>query len=136
MAYYIDQNFIGEIDLDIILTEEQLSTVNVSKLGKLKIYVYGAEGKIPHMHLFNRSIDFEACLMLYEAKYFIHGNKNGTFNSKQLRLIDEFLRSNYVDSPLTNWQVACIMWDGANNDHKFRYTNKQPDYKRTQRSVH
>ena len=28
MAYYIDQNFIGEIDLDIILTEEQLSHVN------------------------------------------------------------------------------------------------------------
>ena len=135
MEYYIDKLFVGEIDFDSLLTETQIDSVNVSSLGKIKIYVYGAESKHPHMHLFNDS-GFESCLMLYEPKYFVHGSKNGTFNSKQLKVINNFLRSKCTDLPISNWQLACVMWDRSNNDHKFKYTNKQPDYTMTKNLVH
>ncbi len=136
MGYYIDKNFLGEINFDVILKEELINFVDIPKLGKIKIYVYSAEGKHPHMHLVNESIDFEACLMLYEPKYFIHGNKIGTFNSKQLKVINNFLSQHYANSPLTIWQSACMVWDFSNNDHKFDYYKKQPDYTKTKDSIH
>jgi hypothetical protein len=139
MGYFIkDQNFIGEINLDISLQEDRVGLVSVPKLSNLKIYVYGGEGKFPHMHIFNRSINFETCLMLYEPKYFIHGTKSDRFNKKQLVAIDNFLKTPYSDSPLSKWQVACMMWDASNNPSKplFSMKNIQPDYTKTIESIH
>ncbi len=126
---YRDEICLGELELDNLLSEQQIGVSQVPKLGKLKIYVYGKESKDnPHMHLLNESIGFESCLKLYSPEYFTHGSKNGKFNNKQLEVIDKFLRSSHEGSMITKWQFACMTWDGANNCMKFRITNKQPDY--------
>ena len=79
---------------------------------------------------------FETCLCIYEAKYFIHVNKNGKLNKKQLEAVDDFLRHNYFDLNISNWEMICATWDNSNGVHTQYKGMKQPDYSKTKESIH
>lgn len=47
----------------------------------------------PHMHIFNSSKSFEACVCIYTNEYYIYHGKHGdTFTDSQLKEFDEWLK--------------------------------------------
>lgn len=117
------------------LQEDQLYPgVNLgSGLDKCNIWIYTNEGTIPHFHIVNNSKNFESCICLITNKYFIHGSKTDTLKSSQSKILNKYMKTiNSKEVPLTNWQVACDIWNKNTNykiDKKI-YSNSenQPDY--------
>ena len=135
---YRDESLVGSLDLSMFVDEASIgSRINVPKLGQVQFYVYGKEGKIPHFHIISTDHSFESCLCIYEAKYFTHGSKTGTFNRKQLEEIDRYLRSEHpVLTGATIWQIIANTWDDNNGTKILTKKSKQPDYSMTVESIH
>jgi hypothetical protein len=84
------------------------------------VAVYAREGaNIPHFHIESKDGKFRCCIMLYQAKYFQHGSKDGTLSSGADRLrLDTFLRQHNtyndkdgkIDDTFTNWKRMVQYW--------------------------
>ena len=136
MEEYRDELQIGKFFLvnieDIALQESSLSTKN-TKFEKYvgTVYVYGGEGKnVPHFHILQKNQP-DCCIGVYEAKYFSHGTHTGKLNSKQCKLLNEWMSSQSTIQPqLTNWEAVEFAWRIANdiNSTRTNLNTKQPDY--------
>ena len=128
---------IGELDFgknELIIDEAQVDTSRIhfgKGLGECKICVYADEGTIPHFHIMKNKNEQYTCICLFEPLYFHHGNKNGTLNSKQKRILNDWLLApiNYNGINLTRWETAVFLWR-MNNGEKYipQHSLKQPDY--------
>lgn len=103
-------------------------------IGEYKVEIYGSEGPIPHMHVFNSDKSFEACVCIHSNNYFVHGGKyTDKFSSKQCKEFNEWMKKPNTKFPMeaTNWQIAVGLWEVANPDCKFpenRKVKTQPHY--------
>lgn len=124
------------LDSDESLEEALINSKNalhIKKLGDLKVEVYSGEGQIPHMHIYGDN--FNTCVCLYDNMYFAHAGKyRDKFNNSQLKQFSKWLDqqiSTTTSAVVTNWEIACIMWDNFNPECKFpnnKKTNKKPNY--------
>ena len=133
---------IGTIELsnalEEFLTEMSPGSLPLSsKIGFCKIEVWPDEGPIPHFHIITKNnIKWECCICIYEAKYFYHGTKTGTLSSKQLKILDKWLREkSKLDTSnigVTNWDIIRFYWSGQGNPTINVPDNCiQPDYTKT-----
>ena len=103
-----------------------------SKIGFCEVFVGDNEGQIPHFHIKSKSVKWECCLELYRNRYFSHGSKIWKLNSKQCKILDNWLRQKSTINPfkdLTNWEVLCGFWLAQNNPKTNVPSNpKMPDY--------
>ena len=134
-----DNIIVGTILFDDLIEEKNIETnsnkfLNVGKgIGKCKVEIYGNEGIIPHMHIYNDS-GFNTCVCLHSANYFSHSGKyKDKFNSNQCKEFNDWLsrpNSNTLGK-LSNWEAILSMWTIMNPDCKFpeyRKVTKQPYY--------
>ena len=102
----------------------------------LEVYVNTDDGgNIPHFHIrdTNNWNKFHSCIRLDEAKYFLHEGKEDTLNSKQRKLLQQFMTSSVTNSRYkskfeNNWELACFLWDINNSNEEIDEFVKQPDY--------
>ena len=99
-------------------------------IGYYKIYIYSKEGKhIPHFHIISKSSKFECCICIYSPNYFNHGNKNGLLNTKQRKILNNWLSSpNEKLNSVTNWDIIALSFDNANETNFYNKEFKQPNY--------
>ena len=118
MDEYRDELLIGKIEFS-------------NMIGYYKIYVYSKEGKhIPHFHIISESSKFECCVCIYSPNYFNHGNKNGLLNTKQRKILNNWLSSpNEKLNSATNWDIIALSFDNANETNFYnKETKQQPNY--------
>ena len=87
-----------------------------------------------HYRKKNNWDEFHTCIMIEEAEYFHHDGKEDVLNSKQRKLLDEFLRSKvtiarYADKFVNNWELICFLWDINNSDKMIPEDTEMPDYR-------
>ena len=103
-----------------------------SKIGFCEVFVVDNEGQIPHFHIKSTSVKWECCIELYRNRYFSHGSKIGKLNSKQYKILDNWLRSKSTltnSNGQTNWEILCLFWEAQNNPKTNVPSNpKMPDY--------
>ena len=130
---------IGVINFKDNINEAEISNknkrFNTKNIGEYKVEIYGGEGSIPHMHIYNSDKSFETCVCVYSNNYFSHGGKySDKFTSKQCKEFNKWLKELNTKSaiPMTNWEMVMTMWEGNNgNDCKFPENRKiriQPHY--------
>ena len=126
-----EPKLLGSVNLSTeeLLYEDCIGRVNLPNgVGECKIYVYSGEGTIPHFHIIPKN-DIECCICIYEPLYFNHGNKQGKLNSKQRKILNEWLKeANYANSKLTNWEGIAYAWFIGNGDKYIPKNPKQPNY--------
>ena len=149
--------FIGEftvtdstIDEDVKISDQ---ITDGKKTYNYQIYVYSNEGPIPHFHVIDVTNNTkknttsshsnkDACICIYKPVYFSHGSHTSTLNSKELKVLDTFLRTGYDGT--TYWDSICFLWKINNpnmvRDYPQHYpqtkeANKQPDYTRISSST-
>lgn len=127
-----DINFTNSINEQEI--EDKGKRFKASSIGQCKVEIYGSEGSIPHMHIFNLDKSFDTCVCIYSNNYFSHGGKyRDKFTSRQCKEFNNWLKKANSNAPMdaSNWQVAVILWETANPDCKFDKRHKvktQPNY--------
>lgn len=121
---------IGEINFEDYLNEDSIGDLNLGKsIGSCKVYVYSNEGTIPHFHLFNKDKSFECCICIYEPLYFNHGFKTGILNSKQCRILNEWLEQpNIHMNKITNWELIDTLWRTGNGIKYCKKSATKPFY--------
>lgn len=100
-----------------------------------QVFVYSPEGNIPHVHVWDDSTKgkhFYSCVKLDAPEYFLHGNKNDMFSSKELMAFIKFMKDTKGNpGNYNNWQMSCYEWN-KNNPTKKQIENldasKMPDY--------
>lgn len=136
---YIDKFKIGSVDLYDLEEINEVSLKNKivfdKNIGSCDVYVYGNEGKIPHVHVISKNGKFETCICLNTNKHFIHGKYNDKLtNAKQRKIFDDFMGNLSKEDPTrTNWQAAGYLWNMANvNSIRVKWQNKdnKPDYRK------
>lgn len=89
--------------------------------GKLEVYVWTDDpGNIPHVHIRDANSqghEFETCVRLDKADYFLHGHYTDKLNSSQKKALMSFMQ----DSPKsprynTNYDLAVDMWNLNNSN--------------------
>ena len=101
-----------------------------------KLEVYSGEGPIPHFHLVSkgendRDKKIDTCICIFEARYFDHGTHVSTLSSKELKVLNEFLKEQKNPIGGTYWDIIATQWYELNPDNitRYQYINKkQPDY--------
>lgn len=129
---------LGSVNFEELFTEQEIESKNkrfkTKSIGDCKVEIYGGEGAVPHMHVFNSNKSFEACICIYSNNYFGHGGKyDDKFSSKQCKEFNEWMSKPNTKFPgqATNWQIAVTLWEVANPDCKFpenRKVKTQPHY--------
>ena len=100
-----------EINFDDIIIEDNVSKLNLKRLGECKILIYSNEGPLPHFHLQSKNDEFKTCICIYSAHYFAHGEAyRGTLNSGQRNQLDAYLRSR-VKNNMTIWEQIANFWE-------------------------
>ena len=126
--------FIGTIDFNDSINEQEAGRFNTKSIGECKVLVYNGEGQIPHMHIYNKDKSFDTCVCIYSNNYFSHGGKcKSKFTSKQCKEFNKWMTelNNNFDPPTTNWQAIKSLWNVMNPDYKFTDSRKvktQPHY--------
>ena len=125
--------FIGTIDFNDSINEQEAGRFNTKSIGECKVLVYNGEGQIPHMHIYNKDKSFDTCVCIYSNNYFSHGGKyKSKFTSKQCKEFNKWMsKTNYAVDDMTNWQCAKMIWSIMNPDCKFTDSRKvktQPHY--------
>ena len=126
--------FIGTIDFNDSINEQEAGRFNTKSIGECKVLVYNGEGQIPHMHIYNKDKFFDTCVCIYSNNYFSHGGKyKSKFTSKQCKEFNQWMTelNNNFDPPTTNWQCTKMIWSIMNPDCKFTDSRKvktQPHY--------
>ena len=129
---------LGSINFDDSINEQEIEDKNrrfkLKSIGECKVEVYGSEGPIPHMHVFNSDKSFETCICIYSNNYFAHGAKyNNKFTAKQCKEFNDWMKQRNTKAPMitSNWEAAVFLWEVANPDCRFPVNRKvsiQPHY--------
>lgn len=100
-----------------------------------EVMVYEGEGTIPHFHFRNLQNGKQGCIKLLTNEYFFHGQYTDTLNSKERKLLVNFLKSEpkkqyqkIFAEGLTNFDVLCLLWDMNNDDEISLNDVKMPNY--------
>lgn len=96
-----------------------------------EVYVWTDDaGKIPHFHYRTKDKKtFNSCIKIEVPEYFFHKGKEDTLNSKQRKMLINFLKSNDVDSPGdTHWTSLIKEWNRNNSDIRISIDTPMPDY--------
>lgn len=139
MDKFIGKKVIAEIEFTETLEELHIKT-DLKKWGKCDIVVWGNEGTIPHFHIKSKTTGKEACVCIFEPKYFNHESNHTTLGNKEKKELNEFLKSK-SDKSKTVWEEIRDSWDDNNGDkvyeHKDELTKmKQPDYSKMTEDRH
>lgn len=129
---------LGSIDFNDTLFEQEIEDKDkrfkTKSIGPCKVEIYGGEGDVPHMHVFNINKTFEACICIYSNHYFAHGGKySDKFTSKQSKEFNEWIKQTNSKAPMlaSNWEAAAFLWEVANPDCRYpknRKVREQPHY--------
>lgn len=129
---------LGTIDFKDLFIEQEIEDLDkrfkTKSIGVCKVEIYGSEGPVPHMHIFNDNKSFECCVCIYSNNYFAHGGKyKSKFTSKQSKEFNKWMQkiNSKYGNEMTNWQVAVYLWENSNPDCKFPESKKvdvQPHY--------
>lgn len=117
----------------LILQEMSVRVGNVIG-GKYLVYVNTDDsGNIPHFHIVDtnsRGEEFHTCVKIDNPEYFHHGNKTDTFNTRQLKELNNFLASPFEKSKFhgTNWEYIVMIWNMNNSSTVIEDDASQPDY--------
>ena len=121
-------------DNNNVMMEDTIDTFNLSKRGNpCKLIIYPNEGPKPHFHVVAN--DFNSCVRLDVAEYFLHGIYTDTINSRQLKALIKRLKD--VDDPLFGlsvWEILVVFWNKTHPKNRIK-TRKMPDYKRLNDSI-
>lgn len=91
----------------------------------IKLSVWGDEGKYPHFHFYhgvspNQDIPNKGhgggCILIKEAKYFIHGSHHDTMNRKEIEGLIKFLKSKHPTYGVTIWEFIIDTWNENSKD--------------------
>lgn len=99
----------------------------------LSVYGSGSEGPIPHFHVKKNGKGKEACLCIFEPKYFSHDSHQGELSKEDLKKIDKILaEQNKRNLDKTNWKEIADEWIELNGNSFANYkgikTDKAPTY--------
>lgn len=114
---------------------ENLELNEMARVGylnnKLEIYVNTNDGgNIPHFHIRDISTKgnvFHTCVQIEHNIYFHHTGKENILNSKERKLLNDFLKSNDKYGEL-NWKVLIKEWNRNNSNIEVDINTPQPDY--------
>lgn len=105
---------------DSVFNEER----DVDKLYNFRIVVGENEGhNIPHFHMFSVQDGKYISIKLDKSEYFIHGKYTYTLNSKEKKLLVDWLNSSKITKviknfePKNNWENLVSTWNVVNNDN-------------------
>ena len=88
-------------------------------VGQCNIYVYSNEGTIPHFHIIPKNGIGESCICIYEPFYFNHCSKQMQLNSKQRKLLDDWMYLKPSLFPeINNWELIEIIFIGLKVEPK------------------
>ena len=105
-------------------------------VGQCSIYVYSNEGTIPHFHIIPKNGIGESCICLYEPLYFNHGSKQLRLNSKQRKILDDWLEQQSIIAPeVTNWRLICISWETGNGNKYIPKNPVKPNYRNMENMI-
>ncbi len=128
---------LGEITFDESINEQEMSDkghrFKPKSIGECKVEIYGSEGIIPHMHIYNADKSFETCVCIHSNNYFAHGGKyRSKFSAKQCKEFNDWMRkpNSRFNNTISNWQAIAGAWEIANPDCKF------PDNKKLKSPPH
>lgn len=98
----------------------------------LYLVIYSNDaGNIPHFHVYNnqnpKKSTLDACLKLETPEYFKHGHHVDILNSKQIRTLIKFLKSEMYPG-MTYWQQLINNWNLNNSLYDIPHNMKMPDY--------
>lgn len=91
----------------------------------IKLSVWGDEGKYPYFHFYhgvspNQGIPNKGrgggCILIKEAKYFIHGSHRDTMEKKEIEGLIKFLKSKHPIYSISIWKVIIDTWNENNRD--------------------
>lgn len=129
---------LGTVNFEDLFNEQEIESKNKrfksKSIGDCKVEIYGDEGTVPHMHIFNNDKSFEACVCIYSNNYFAHGGKyTSKFSAKQCKEFNDWMSkiNSKSHNNMTNWDAAVFLWEVANPDCKFpenRKVKTQPHY--------
>lgn len=111
----------------------------------IKLAVWGREGNYPHFHFYkkldiNSGIPNEGrgggCICIKEPAYFIHGTHQDIMNKKEIQSLIEFLKKQYKNYSVTNWEYIIGLWNDNNPDcTQIPPGQKIPDYTSNMSSI-
>ena len=99
---------------------DEMARVGVM-LNNLDVVVYTDDkGYIPHVHIMDRGTngrEFDCCVQLETNRYFSHGKHLDTFNNKQCREFNDFMKQPCrFPKYRNNYEFAVEMWNANNSD--------------------
>lgn len=105
---------------DSIFNEER----NICGIYNFNIVIGENEGhNIPHFHIFDAQSNMCIAIKLDKPEYFIHGKYTYTLNSKEKKLLVNWLNSSKITKaiknfePKNNWENLVFAWNVVNNDN-------------------
>lgn len=124
-----------ELTIPSSILEDTFATNRVNTPMYATVIIYPKDGvNIPHFHVINKSIHFDACIQLFENKYFDHGPHASTISDgKTRKLLNKWLEMPCNSSkPLMKgypiWSAMVRYWNltrGTNYDWDI---GDKPDY--------
>lgn len=99
----------------------------VGHFGDYIIEMFSNEGPIPHFHFINvHNNKINGCICLQENRYFNHGCHTAILNSKERKLLIEFLNQKMIKD-ISNYEYLCRRWNILNVKYRFDFKDI-PDY--------
>lgn len=88
------------------------------KKKKYDVYVYNRDdGNIPHMHII--SDNFESCVMLEKASYFLHKKRHKLMTNRAINAFYEFMKAKNRGASImgyvSNYLFAVMSWNNSSN---------------------
>lgn len=122
---------------DKVFLEDCIGRINFPiNIGQCSIYVYSNEGAIPHFHIIPKNGIGESCICIYEPLYFNHGSKQLRLNSKQRKILDDWLEQQSTIAPeVTNWRLICISWETGNGNKYIPKNPIKPNYRNMENMI-
>ena len=110
-----------------------LEMAQVGKFSNYKVYIYGGEGPIPHLHFFTVDNKISGCIRLDKPEYFVHGNHSDKLNHSDKKKFVEWISSNETpfkkfSADLTVYRYIVITWNENNENYRIDEDIEMPDY--------
>lgn len=113
---------------DSVFNEER----DMDNINTFRVVIGENEGQnIPHFHLLDGQNNKYVAIRLDMPSYFIHGKYKYILNSKEKKILINWLNSSNIvktikdTTPKNNWENLVFAWNVTNNDN---INPKQPDY--------
>ena len=116
---------------DKVFLEDCVGRINFPiNVGQYNIYVCSYEGTIPHFHISPKNGIGESCICIYEPFYFNHGSKQMQLNSKQRKLLDDWMYLKPSLFPeINNWELISRLWQIDNGNKYIPKNPAKPNYR-------